>query len=75
MKTYHKQDCKRVFKNYDLSCLRCQELDNGATPREGWNDIKIQQEEIRFREITEHYRDHESCDYVRRGVPCVKFDH
>ena len=35
-KTYHKEDCKRVFKNYDHSCPRCVELINGAEARKGW---------------------------------------
>jgi hypothetical protein len=36
MKTLHSENCKRVFKKYDKECPRCQELANGAEPREAW---------------------------------------
>ncbi len=36
MKTLHKADCKRVFKHYDITCPRCQELAGGAEPRKAW---------------------------------------
>ena len=36
LKTKHKDDCRRVFKRYDLACPRCQELSNGAEARQGW---------------------------------------
>jgi hypothetical protein len=35
--TKHAADCKRVFNRYDATCPRCQELAQGAKPREGWN--------------------------------------
>lgn len=35
-KVVHKEDCKRVFKNYDMDCPRCVELANGAKPRDAW---------------------------------------
>lgn len=56
MKTKHNQNCKRAFKNYDKSCLRCIELSNGATPREGWNDCKKKQDNL-----IETYRKNHSC--------------
>ena len=34
--TKHSTTCKRVFANYDLTCPRCVELDNGSPPRAGW---------------------------------------
>jgi len=34
--TKHKPDCKMVFGKKDPSCPRCQELLNGAPPRDGW---------------------------------------
>ncbi|KKL80326.1 hypothetical protein LCGC14_2005880 [marine sediment metagenome] len=34
--TKHKEDCERVFKNYDMTCPRCIELANGSPAREGW---------------------------------------
>lgn len=36
-KVVHKEDCTRVFKKYDVSCPRCQELIKGAEPRAGWS--------------------------------------
>lgn len=36
MNTKHNYNCTRVFKNYDLNCLRCLELKNGSKPRDGW---------------------------------------
>ncbi len=36
MKTLHKDDCSRIFKNYDKSCPRCIELMSGSAPREAW---------------------------------------
>lgn len=35
-KVIHKSACSRVFKNYDASCPRCQELIQGAKPRDAW---------------------------------------
>jgi hypothetical protein len=34
--TKHSSNCTRVFKHYDSSCPRCQELMNGSKPRDGW---------------------------------------
>jgi hypothetical protein len=34
--TKHKSDCNMAFGRKDPSCPRCQELLNGATPRQGW---------------------------------------
>lgn len=77
--TKHNNDCKRVFKNYDLSCPRCKELAAGSSPRDGWQksyyENKNNDAEYRSKAIAEHYRDHENtCDYAKRGVPCVAFD-
>ena len=45
----HNYDCTRVFKNYDKDCPRCQELAQGAKPRESWHkryfDNKKKEEE------------------------------
>ena len=35
-KTQHRNDCSRVFKNYDHKCPRCQELMSGSGARDGW---------------------------------------
>lgn len=34
--TKHNDNCKRVFKKYDLTCPRCIELSQGEAPRQGW---------------------------------------
>lgn len=34
--TMHKGDCQRVWKRYDVTCPRCQELIAGAPARDGW---------------------------------------
>lgn len=39
-KVPHKADCKRVWKRYDMTCPRCQELAAGLNPRAGWSDHK-----------------------------------
>jgi len=39
--TKHIQDCKRVFKNYDLNCSRRKELASRAEARRGWNDVTL----------------------------------
>lgn len=36
MNTKHNNNCTRVFKNYDLTCPRCIELNNGSQARDGW---------------------------------------
>ena len=35
-KVIHKEDCRRVFKNYDMTCDRCKELAEGSEPRKAW---------------------------------------
>jgi len=54
-KTRHKMDCERVFKHYDLSCLRCVELSGGAAPRAGWSDWKREQERRTNLAIDAHF--------------------
>lgn len=39
-RTFHKADCSRAFSHKDMTCPRCIELANGATPRAGWSDSK-----------------------------------
>lgn len=76
LKTAHAADCKRVFKNYDINCSRCQELIKGAKPRAGWNDLKIRNEQQRSISIENHYKNHATtCEYAIRNVPCVAFDY
>ena len=55
MSTKHKDDCKRVFKNYDATCPRCQELAAGEKPRAGWSDNKRIMEAQRRRAIAIHF--------------------
>lgn len=73
--TKHREDCKRVFKAYDMGCARCVELSNGAEARAGWNDSKNRADAIRSANIDKHFINHnQTCDYAKRGVPCVAFD-
>jgi hypothetical protein len=41
-KTKHSVDCQRVFKNYDPSCPRCNELASGSPARKGWYSRKAE---------------------------------
>ena len=43
MNTKHKDECTRVFKKYDPTCPRCQELIKGSPPREGWQKSYYEQ--------------------------------
>jgi hypothetical protein len=52
-KTYHTEDCRRVFKRYDLSCPRCSELANGSEARKGWGPSNDQR---RCVEIDSHFK-------------------
>lgn len=65
-KITHKDDCARVFKNYDLSCPRCQQLASGAKPRLGWNHTKLQQEAMQLRAIRSH-----NCVVANCGSVCT----
>ena len=69
MNTKHKENCKRVFKNYDATCPRCNELAQGAPAREGWNDVKKAQDAQRSRWIAEH-----DCKQNGCGNVCTAFD-
>lgn len=55
MKTYHKPDCKRVFKNYDMSCPRCLELASGSSPRKSWGSSRLQQDQKQLAAIRAHF--------------------
>lgn len=63
-KTLHKADCKRVFKNYDMTCPRCLELKNGSRPREGWSDEKRRMEAERIRSIKNHDCKKSGCSVI-----------
>jgi len=70
MKTTHKADCTRVFKRYDMSCPRCQELAGGAQTRAGWNDLAKRQEAMRIEAIKNH--DFNAC--MRKHIVYTCFD-
>lgn len=72
--TKHKEDCKRVFKNYDLSCPRCIELMQGANPREGWGSIRKEQEARTLKAIGEHYRPYYPHGNKCGNIVCTCFD-
>ncbi len=69
MKTTHTTACKRVFKNYDMTCPRCQELAGGAKPRAGWNDAK-DAEYARFKSALKAH----DCTKSNCGPVCTAFD-
>jgi len=53
IKVVHKEDCVRVFKRYDASCPRCQELMKGLEPRKPWFIPRPQH----------RYIDHKDCGH------------
>jgi hypothetical protein len=57
-------------------CPRCEELANGAAPREGYNDRQQRLDAERSAAIRTHYQDHDNtCPYMRDGAGvCVAFD-
>lgn len=69
IKTAHKANCKRVFKNYDRTCARCLELANGAAPREGWNNAKDRAYQQFKRALDAH-----NCLTANCGPVCTAFD-
>lgn len=56
LKVVHKSNCARVFNKYDSTCPRCQELMQGAKPREGWGNRKREQEARDLRGISAHFK-------------------
>lgn len=54
-KTYHKTECARVFKRYDTTCPRCQELASGAGARRGWGPSREQRDAQASAEIHAHF--------------------
>ncbi len=71
--TKHRDDCSRVFKNYDMECPRCVELANGSKPRDGWQKKYY---ETKAREEAQFLRSLESHDCVKSncGPVCTAFD-
>ena len=51
----HTPTCRRVFRRYDASCPRCQELIRGAKPRAGWGDRKRLDDRRHAEECREHF--------------------
>ena len=74
MKTVHNPDCKRVFKNYDPTCPRCQELASGSKPRAGWSDHKRHFEAQRLIHIREHFAPNGPHARGECGPVCTAFD-
>lgn len=72
--TKHKEGYSRVFKNYDETCPRCQELKNGATARQGWGSHKKELEIRRIQAIKEHYRPYYKNGNKCGNVVCTCFD-
>ena len=55
----HSLTCARVFRRYDQSCPRCQELAGGAAPREGWGDRKRRDDLRHAEECRAHFTSYE----------------
>jgi hypothetical protein len=62
--TQHKHDCRRVFRVYDATCPRCQELAGGAAPRAGWGDAKRKAEAMSLLAIKNHDCRRSGCSVV-----------
>jgi hypothetical protein len=71
MNTAHKIKCARVFKRYDMTCPRCQELAGGQAPRAGWNDLAKRNEQRQIEAIRNH--DFTAC--AKRHIVCTCFDY
>ena len=67
MNTPHSTDCARVFRSYDLTCLRCRELADGAEPRKGWGSKESDAD------LTRRIRSHD-CEASNCGPVCTAFD-
>jgi len=71
--TQHKVNCNRIFKHYDPSCKRCQELAAGAPARQGWQanyfKRKKEQEQRKLEAIKNH-----NCEKAGCGPICTAFD-
>ena len=78
MNTKHSFDCKRVFKNYDPACPRCQELASGSKPRDGWQKDyfakRQRDEEQRRQHIAEHFAPNGPHARGLCGPVCTAFD-
>lgn len=66
MKAVHKTDCARVFRRYDLTCPRCQELANGSKPRAGWGDHAKHVEAMQIAALRAH-----NCTQANCGPVCT----
>lgn len=56
--TKHKKDCGRIFKKYDRTCPRCQELILGAQARPGWQGPHFAAKADRIRKDIDAIREH-----------------
>lgn len=55
--TRHSWNCTKAWKNYDMSCPRCQELAGGAKARTGWGASRQQQDALRCVQIKRHFNE------------------
>lgn len=70
VKIVHNMDCARAFRNYDMSCPRCQQLARGEAPRKGWGRSSWEQtEDQRVAAIRAH-----DCKKSGCGPVCTAFD-
>jgi len=71
----HNQNCKRVFKRYDMQCPRCIELSNGAKPRQ-WNMSEAYQMRVGKGPLYEAFKrdlNRHDCKVSKCGIVCTAF--
>ena len=71
--TKHKENCERVFKNYDLTCPRCIELSEGAKPRDGWQKRYYETKKREKLQFMRALKSHD-CKKSNCGPVCTAFD-
>jgi len=71
--TKHKPDCKMTFGRKDPSCPRCQELLNGAPPRDGWQKAYFHKKQTDYEQFRRALAAH-NCQKSKCGPICTAFD-
>lgn len=71
--TQHKDDCNMAFGRKDVSCPRCQELLNGAQPRQGWQGSYFARKKKEEENYDKRLKNH-NCKKDNCGPICTAFD-
>ena len=69
----HTSNCSRVFKNYDLNCPRCIELNNGSPARDGWQKEYFTNKAKKEQQFNKALKSH-NCAKSGCAPICVTFD-